>query len=326
MSDELEKMLIDGNIKFQAKIMGGMESVSVTQKGPKYPILILTCMDARIDVHRIFQLKVGDVIVLRNAGNVYSKDVIRSILIAIHEFGVKKIVVLGHIDCGMAKVNLNDLKKKLSTPFLQHISEKSSNEFTQLRKFFKLFSDEFKNVEDQVNFLMQFPDIPSGVNICGMFYDVNSGWVFEPEIVKSFTLMDSFSKNYKDLLYLKKEKLKEYLSSRKSVSEEELEPARIESEAIEFYSEDAIEEAEINEVKGELKPSDLYKSVYDKTFSQVNRVMPGAKRSAKEGDNRLLSVRKVHIPKIHLPKISVNVPKTYFRKREPDVEDEKQSP
>ncbi|MFW9785498.1 MAG: carbonic anhydrase, partial [Candidatus Heimdallarchaeota archaeon] len=69
MTIDMEKILIEGNLKFKRKILEDLESIEVERKVPRYPVLILTCMDPRIDVHRIFQLKPGDVFVLRNAGN-----------------------------------------------------------------------------------------------------------------------------------------------------------------------------------------------------------------------------------------------------------------
>ena len=56
-------------------------------------------MDPRIDIHRIFQLEPGDVIVLRNAGNIFTQDMIRSLIIAIFKYKIKYIVILGHLDC-----------------------------------------------------------------------------------------------------------------------------------------------------------------------------------------------------------------------------------
>ena len=83
MIKDIEKTLIEGNLRFQWKITQDLENLEVEEKIPKYPVLILTCMDPKIDIHRIFQLKPGDVFVLRNAGNVYTQDMLRSILISI---------------------------------------------------------------------------------------------------------------------------------------------------------------------------------------------------------------------------------------------------
>ena len=113
MIEEIEKLLIEGNLGFQWKIIQGIESIQLGDKVPRYPVLILTCMDSRIDIHRIFQLRPGDVFILRNAGNIYTQDMLRSILISIFDYHVKYIIILGRIDCGMTKFKFTELKKKL---------------------------------------------------------------------------------------------------------------------------------------------------------------------------------------------------------------------
>ncbi|HEY4025687.1 MAG TPA: carbonic anhydrase, partial [Candidatus Dormibacteraeota bacterium] len=44
---------------------------------PARPVAIVACMDARLDVHRVFGLEEGEVHVIRNAGGVVTDDVIR---------------------------------------------------------------------------------------------------------------------------------------------------------------------------------------------------------------------------------------------------------
>ncbi len=120
MPDKMLEKLIEGNNQYQWEILDEKESIKIEGRIPKYPILILTCMDPRIDVHRIFQLNPGDIFVLRNAGNQYSEDMLRSILIAVHEYSVRYIIILGHLDCGMKKVNLDDLRNKISLAIYLH--------------------------------------------------------------------------------------------------------------------------------------------------------------------------------------------------------------
>ncbi len=193
------EMLINGNYEFQYKLIKDLEKIEIPGKVPKFPVLILTCMDPRIDIHRIFQLKPGDVFILRNAGNVYSKDILRSILIAICEFNIQYIIVLGHLDCGMTKINLEELKEKLSPNFVKYFINSGKNHHLEIGKFFKVFRDEFRNVENQVELLKNFPDFPLHTEITGMMYDVNTGWVFEPDEIE-MSNKEEFFKNYEDLL------------------------------------------------------------------------------------------------------------------------------
>jgi len=77
MFEDIENQILEGNFRFQGKITQDLESVEIRSKYPKFPLLILTCMDPRIDVNRIFQLTPGDAFVLRNAGNYYSRDMLQ---------------------------------------------------------------------------------------------------------------------------------------------------------------------------------------------------------------------------------------------------------
>ena len=197
-------MLVEGNLHFQRKIIEGSESIHYENKIPKYPILILTCMDPRIDIFRIFQLNPGDLFVLRNAGNSYTQDVLRSILITIVEFEIKYIIVLGHLDCGMTKINLEELRKKLSYKFLSSLSTNDSEIFNELSNFFKPFDSEVQNIVDQIKTLEIVQDFYPEIEITGMLYDVNEGFIFEYEKFKDFRTIEDFRKSYKEILTKKK--------------------------------------------------------------------------------------------------------------------------
>jgi carbonic anhydrase len=68
---------------------------------PKLRVAILTCMDSRIDVFRIFGLEEGDAHVLRNAGGYATPDMVRSLAISQRKIGTRQILVLHHTNCGM---------------------------------------------------------------------------------------------------------------------------------------------------------------------------------------------------------------------------------
>ena len=136
---DIEKVLINGNLRYQRKISQGLENLEVNDKIPKYPVLILTCFDPRIDVHRIFQLNPGDIFVLRNAGNLYTQDTLRSILLTIYQYNIKYIIILGHLDCYMTKIKLLELKQKIPYEFFSYKSRENSDLFSEVRDFFKPF-------------------------------------------------------------------------------------------------------------------------------------------------------------------------------------------
>jgi carbonic anhydrase len=66
---------------------------------PARGLAVLTCMDARIDPLRAFGLRLGDAVILRNAGAQASDDVLRSLKLAHEALGVAAVTVIGHTDC-----------------------------------------------------------------------------------------------------------------------------------------------------------------------------------------------------------------------------------
>jgi carbonic anhydrase len=304
-----EELLIKGNMEFQWKIKQELEDTElISKKIPKYPVLIITCMDPRIDVYRIFQLKPGDVFVVRNAGNTFTEDVLRSILIAIHEYGVRNIFILGHIDCGMTKVHLIALGQKLSKPALARILRNGTNIQIELQKYFKTFIDEIQNIKAQVEKIRKAPEIPAGVFVTGMLYDVDSHWVFEYEKFSKYTLIENFMRHYKEFIEAKKYDFIDYIESIEGeiVGKKQLQNYRgIEPESIEF---------EKKQIKNELikKAPEMI---------EISEILPEEQTTFKEFDELVERVQKqlnllpkIQIPKIIIPKVKVHIPKIYKKK------------
>jgi carbonic anhydrase len=68
---------------------------------PRRRVAVLTCMDARIDPHRMLGLAEGDAHVIRNAGGVANDDAIRSLVVSQRKLGTREVIVILHTDCGM---------------------------------------------------------------------------------------------------------------------------------------------------------------------------------------------------------------------------------
>ncbi|OQP54197.1 hypothetical protein A4D02_20005 [Niastella koreensis] len=61
---------------------------------------VLTCMDSRVPPEIIFDEGIGNLFVLRVAGNIQDDDILGSIEYAVAEKNIKLIVVMGHTNCG----------------------------------------------------------------------------------------------------------------------------------------------------------------------------------------------------------------------------------
>ena len=80
---------------------------------PAKKVAVITCMDARIDVHEILGLKEGDAHVIRNAGGVVTDDVIRSLTISQRMIGTEEIVLIHHTRCALMSVGNDEIKERI---------------------------------------------------------------------------------------------------------------------------------------------------------------------------------------------------------------------
>ena len=82
---------------------------------PKKKLAIISCMDTRLVnfLSENLNIKRGDAKVLKNAGNIITEDTVRSLVISVYLLDVEKIMVVGHTDCGMKSVDVEDIKRKM---------------------------------------------------------------------------------------------------------------------------------------------------------------------------------------------------------------------
>ncbi len=88
------------------------DSSTSTQK-PK--AVVITCSDSRVPVEHIFGVGIGELFVIRNAGNVVSTSVLASVQYAVEYLDVKTVIVMGHTNCGAISAipSLHSLKGDL---------------------------------------------------------------------------------------------------------------------------------------------------------------------------------------------------------------------
>jgi len=135
---------------------------------PARPVAIVTCMDARLDVHRALGLEEGEAHVIRNAGGVVTEDVIRSLLISQRLLGTREILVIHHTNCGMMTFSDDGLKRQVEAD-------------TGLRPPFALeaFPDLDGDVRQSMARIERSPFVPHRDLIRGFVYDVGNGTLRE---------------------------------------------------------------------------------------------------------------------------------------------------
>jgi carbonic anhydrase len=105
--DAALKRLQEGNTRFVSDQSAPRETYPVqraklAEKQRPFAI-ILTCADSRLSPELIFNQQLGDVFVVRVAGNVTSPEVLGSMEYGVDHLGATLIVVLGHTNCGAVK-------------------------------------------------------------------------------------------------------------------------------------------------------------------------------------------------------------------------------
>src|SRR5499427_2053895 len=73
--------------------------------------IILGCSDSRVPVEIVFDQGLGDLFVIRVAGNIVAPSLIGSVEFAAERFGTRLVVVLGHTKCGAIEATLQQLQR-----------------------------------------------------------------------------------------------------------------------------------------------------------------------------------------------------------------------
>jgi carbonic anhydrase len=103
--DAALQMLTEGNTRFVAGSikhpnLSAERRQQTAEKGQEPFAVVLSCSDSRAPVEEIFDRGIGDIFVVRDAGNIATKTDIGSIEYAVDHLGSPLVVVMGHSACG----------------------------------------------------------------------------------------------------------------------------------------------------------------------------------------------------------------------------------
>lgn len=129
--------LLEGNERYiSGKMMHDHQSVSrrdEVAKGQKPFAVIVGCADSRVPPEIVFDQGLGDLFVVRCAGNVCEDASIGSIEYAVEHLGARLLVVLGHEHCGAVKAAASGAA--MPTPNLQAIVDHIAPALDHVRPF-----------------------------------------------------------------------------------------------------------------------------------------------------------------------------------------------
>ncbi|KAF8900688.1 carbonic anhydrase [Gymnopilus junonius] len=165
----MSETFITHNDKYVASFDKGDLKLDV----PNKKLVVVTCMDARIDPATQVGLGLGDAHILRNAG-ASAKEALRSIILSQRFLGTREVAIIHHTGCGMFTFKTDSLRAQIE-------SEAPGNK-TVIRALDSVnFSPAYKNldesVEGDVKFLKENPLIIEGTAVTGWVHDTNTGKV-----------------------------------------------------------------------------------------------------------------------------------------------------
>ncbi|HEU4720417.1 MAG TPA: carbonic anhydrase [Gemmatimonadaceae bacterium] len=105
-----------GNARFAANVRGveafvSQERRSELAKQQEPHAIILGCSDSRVPAELVFDQGLGDLFVIRVAGNIVAPSQVGSVEYAAERFGTRLVVVLGHSQCGAVLATLEQLQR-----------------------------------------------------------------------------------------------------------------------------------------------------------------------------------------------------------------------
>lgn len=190
-ADTSLRWLQNGNNRFTgAKLRSDGQSqgdVHRLSTGQKPHAIVLSCSDSRVPPEVVFDQKLGEIFVVRTAGEALGDNAIGSIEYAVEHLGSKLLVVMGHTSCGAVKAAHSTLNgSSLGTPALDNLVKDIQPRISQFKdkKPSKNFETEsWANTEGVAKDLVTRSElirkkVESGdLRIVSSLYDLESGHV-----------------------------------------------------------------------------------------------------------------------------------------------------
>jgi len=188
MPDDALRRLLQGNIRFVADKSVSDESTQrrIAVASAQAPFAtIFGCVDSRVSPELIFDQGIGDLFVIRTAGQVLDRAVLGSLEFGVAELGISLLMVLGHTHCGAIKAAMDVLDSGNVAPAeIEYLVEALAPAVEQGRR---MRSDVWNRaVRAQISLVVeQLHQVPllndavarDKLKIVGANYDLETGWV-----------------------------------------------------------------------------------------------------------------------------------------------------
>lgn len=151
--------LLEANRQYAQTHEGGFDGIA------RAGVLMVTCMDSRIEPLAMIGLKPGDAKILRNPGGRVTDQVLVAIVLGVSLLKVERVLVVEHTRCAMASSSESEVKGR--------IAEKSGTDASWMT--IGVIEDQENTVRADVNRVRSHPLVPDSVEVAGFIYDVDSG-------------------------------------------------------------------------------------------------------------------------------------------------------
>jgi carbonic anhydrase len=113
---EALERLRQGNRRFVAGLRDAAESTSHSRRaellGGQQPFaIVLGCSDSRVPAEIVFDQGLGDLFVIRVAGNIVAPSQVGSVEFAAAQYATRLVVVMGHSQCGAVQATIDELRR-----------------------------------------------------------------------------------------------------------------------------------------------------------------------------------------------------------------------
>ncbi len=182
--EEIIKILENNNKVFQQSLQNNAD-ISLNKRivtatdGQKPYAAVVACADSRVPPEHVFLAGIGELFVIRNAGNVIGNHELGSIEYAVNTLGVKLVIILGHTHCGAVGAAL-DIDKYIGQysqlyDVIHDISRAVSKENDPR-------AAEIKNVEHSIQNILDYPILKKALKeknvlLRGALYSIKTGKV-----------------------------------------------------------------------------------------------------------------------------------------------------
>lgn len=178
-ADTALERLREGNTEYVAK---GLYTGNVSQKlrralkeNGQHPFAcVVTCSDSRVIPESVFSVGLGDLFVIRVAGNVIGEYVLGSVEYAVEHLGTPLVLVLGHTECGAVAAAMGEADSSHVGSIVTEIQEAIGNEHDRNHA-------SSLNVQHSVAKLKELAELSdearANLKIVGGMYDIDTGEV-----------------------------------------------------------------------------------------------------------------------------------------------------